>query len=145
MSESTKDEFTARCKLLENIVNCWEAGKSVSETHAFIAEISSKDQSVVSSTDCELQDMLPTSGNGMYQASTTVAEIQVSASIAQVTASSTEVPVGIAELNQDNASVMEMNQDNASVVEMNQDNASVAEMNQVPTSVAMVRQPSFCA
>ena len=60
-SESIKDEFTASCKLLENnfIVNCWEAGTSVSETKAFTAEISTKDHSVVSSTDCELEDMLP--------------------------------------------------------------------------------------
>ena len=58
-SEFIKDEFTASCKLLENIVNCWEAGTSVSETNAFTAEISSKDHSVVSGTDCELEDMLP--------------------------------------------------------------------------------------
>ena len=122
MSESTKDEFTDRCKLLENIVNCWEAGKNVSQTNAFIAEISSKDQSAVSSTDCESEDMLPTSGN---ETSTTVAGIQVSASIAQVTASDSVVPTSVAELNQDNTSIVEMNQ--------------------VPTSISMVRQPLSCA
>ena len=63
MLESTKDEFTDCYKLLENIVNCWEVGKDVSQTNAFIAEISSKDQSVVSITDCVSEDMLPTSGN----------------------------------------------------------------------------------
>ena len=70
-------------------MNCWEAGKSVSEANAFIAEISSKDQPVVSSTDCESEDMLPTSSN---ETSTTVARIQVSTSIAQVTASNAVVP-----------------------------------------------------
>ena len=38
-SESIKDEFTASCKLLENIVNCWEAGMSVFETNAFTAKL----------------------------------------------------------------------------------------------------------
>ena len=66
--------------------------------------------------------MLPTSGN---ETSTTVAGIQVSASIAQVTASDSVVPTSVAELNQDNTSVVEINQ--------------------VPTSISMVRQPLSCA
>ena len=103
-------------------MNCWDAGKNVSQTNACIVENSSKDQSVVSSDACESEDMLPTSGN---ETPTTVAGIQVSTSIAQVTASDSVVPT--------------------SVAEFNQDNTHVVEMNQVPTSIAMVRRPSSCA
>ena len=65
VSESTKDKFTARCKLLQNMENCWETGKGVRQTCAFLADISSEDQLAVSNADCASDDMLPTSDSGI--------------------------------------------------------------------------------
>jgi len=141
VSEATKDEFTARCKLLENIVNCWETGKSVCQTCAFIAEVSSKDQSTISNADCESDDMMLASGSGMDQTSTsTITGMDhVPTSVAEMN----QVPASVAEMNQVPASVSEMNQVPASVVEVNQIPNRVSELNQVPTSVAMVSQPLY--
>ena len=81
MSESTKDEFTARCKLLKNIVNCWETGKSVCQTCAFIAEVS---VSPVPTSILEVNQIL-TSVAVMDQVPTSVAEVnQVPTSVAMV-------------------------------------------------------------
>ena len=132
MSESTKDEFTARCKLLQNIVNCWEAGKSVCQTCTVIAEISSEDQSMSSNADCESDDMLPTSDSGMDQISHGMDHVPTSVEEMD------QIPTAITEVDEVPTSVAETNQVPESVAEVSQEPNNVSNLNQVPANVAMV-------
>ena len=133
MSESTKDEFTERCKLLENIVKCWETGKSACQARALMTDVSSTVQSVV---DCESNDMIPISCNGMDRTSTsTTTGTHVSGNGTEVvgTASVVEVPTSVVEAPAEIP---------ASVAEVNQVHPSTAEVNQVPSSDTDMNNPT---
>ena len=122
MSESTKNEFTERCKLLENIVKCWKTGKSACQARALMTDVSSTVQSVV---DCESNDMIPISSNEMDQTSTSTTtvthmdhvpgngtEVVSTASVVEVPTSvveaPAEIPASVAEVNQVHPSTAEV-------------------------------------